>query len=381
MKNSAGLNWFVIIILLFNSCGRSQHVSPGMPSSQVIEKAERLEINITDSCTVITLYNPWQGANSVEIKYYLVRRGDKTVSLNDTSAIIYVPVRKIVCMSTTHLAMIAALGEEKSVTGFSGTGFIYNKNLLQMSESGLIEDVGYENSLNTELILKLKPDLVMMYGVGSESAGYTGKIEELGIKTMMNADYLETDPLGKAEWIKLFGALYCREELADSIFRSIMGSYNEIRDKILQENLTRPKVLAGLPFRDTWYISPGNSHISTLIRDAGGEYLWEKTISSVSMPLGLESVYLRSMEADYWINIGAVNSKNEIPAIDSRLSTIPAFKSGRLFNNNKRVTPGGGNDYWESGTLSPHLLLRDLASIFHPGSFEDHELIYYKLIE
>ena len=330
---------------------------------------------------VITLYNPWQGANSVEIKYYLVRRGDKTVSLNDTSAIIYVPVRKIVCMSTTHLAMIAALGEEKSVTGFSGTGFIYNKNLLQMSESGLIEDVGYENSLNTELILKLKPDLVMMYGVGSESAGYTGKIEELGIKTMMNADYLETDPLGKAEWIKLFGALYCREELADSIFRSIMGSYNEIRDKILQENLTRPKVLAGLPFRDTWYISPGNSHISTLIRDAGGEYLWEKTISSVSMPLGLESVYLRSMEADYWINIGAVNSKNEIPAIDSRLSTIPAFKSGRLFNNNKRVTPGGGNDYWESGTLSPHLLLRDLASIFHPGSFEDHELIYYKLIE
>lgn len=381
MKNSAGLNWFVIIILLLNSCGRSQHASSGMPSSSVIEKAERLSINITDSCTVITLYNPWQGASSVEIKYYLVRRGNKSVSLNDTSKIIYVPVRKIVCMSTTHLAMIAALGEEKSVTGFSGTGFIYNKNLFQMSESGLIEDVGYENSLNTELILKIKPDLVMMYGVGSESAGYTGKIEELGIKTMMNADYLEVDPLGKAEWIKLFGALYCREELADSIFRSIMGSYNEIRDRILQENLTRPKVLAGLPFRDTWYVSPGNSHISTLIRDAGGEYLWEKTISSVSMPLGLESVYLRSMEADYWINIGAVNSKNEIPAIDSRLSTIPAFKSGNLFNNNKRVTPGGGNDYWESGTLSPHLLLRDLASIFHPESFADHELIYYKPIE
>ena len=170
MKNSAGLNWFVIIIFLLNSCGRSQHASSGMPSSSVIEKADRLSINITDSCTVITLYNPWQGASSVEIKYYLVKRGNKSVSLNDTSKIIYVPVRKIVCMSTTHLAMIAALGEEKSVTGFSGTGFIYNKNLLQMSEAGLIEDVGYENSLNTELILKIKPDLVMMYGVGSESA-------------------------------------------------------------------------------------------------------------------------------------------------------------------------------------------------------------------
>lgn len=381
MKNSAGLTWLVIIILLLDSCGRDQHAHSGIPSSSVIEKAERLGINITDSCTVITLYNPWQGADGLEIKYYLVRRGSRSVSLKDTSDIIYVPVRKIICMSTTHLAMIAALGEEQSVAGFSGTGLIYNKNLLEMAESGLIEDVGYENSLNSELILKIKPDIVMMYGVGSESAGYTGKIEELGIRTMMNADYLETDPLGKAEWIKLFGALYCREELADSIFRSVMGSYNHIRDKILRENLARPKVLTGLPFRDTWYVSPGNSHLSTLIKDAGGEYLWEKTVSSVSMPLGLESVYLHSMEADYWINIGAVTSKNEIPAIDSRLGTIPAFNSGRLFNNNKRVTPSGGNDYWESGTLSPHLLLRDLASIFHPGSIEDHELIYYRPIE
>ncbi len=381
MKNSAGLTWLFIIILTLNSCRSDNNSSSLMPSSSVIEKAERLGINITDSCTVITIYNPWQGADGVEIKYYLVRRGSKSVSLKDTTAIIYVPVRKIICMSTTHLAMIAALGEEKSVAGFSGTDFIYNKNFLEMSESGLIEDVGYENSLNSELILKIKPDIVMMYGVGSESAGYTGKIEELGIRTMMNADYLETDPLGKAEWIKLFGVLYCREELADSIFRSVLQSYNDIRDQILRENLVKPKVLAGLPFRDTWYVSPGNSHLSTLIKDAGGEYLWERTVSSESMPLGLESVYLRSMEADYWINIGAVASKSEIPAIDSRLSTIPAFKSGRLFNNNKRVTPLGGNDYWESATLSPHLLLRDLASILHPERFGDNELIYYRQIE
>ena len=70
------------------------------------------------------------------------------------------------------------------------------------------------------MILSISPDLVMMYGIGSESLGYIGKIKELGIKVMFNADYLETDPLGKAEWIKLFGALYCKESMADSIFRS-----------------------------------------------------------------------------------------------------------------------------------------------------------------
>jgi len=218
----------------------------------------------------------------------------------------------------------------------------------------------------------------MMYGVGGESSGYSGKIEELGIKTMLNADFLENDPLGKAEWIKLFGALYCKEYEADSIYRSVSGSYNSIKDYILQETRRRPKVLAGLPFRDTWYVSPGNSHLSSFIRDAGGEYLWEGTVASAAMPMGLESVYIRSLEADYWINIGSVVSKDEIPAVDARLSTLPVFKSGNLFNNNKRITENGGNDYWESGVLNPQLILKDLSSILHPELFKDHELLYYR---
>ncbi len=169
--------------------------------------------------TRVTIINPWQGADNVNMTYYLVRRGSLMPPGIDSSMVIMVPLRKIVCMSTTHVAMISALGEENSIAGMSGTGFMYSEDLKIRSDSGYIKDVGYESNLNKELILKIMPDVTMIYGVGSESSGYVGKIEELGIKVIYNADYLETDPLGKAEWIKLFGALYCRERMADSIFQ------------------------------------------------------------------------------------------------------------------------------------------------------------------
>jgi iron complex transport system substrate-binding protein len=224
------------------------------------------------------------------------------------------------------------------------------------------------------------PDITMIYGVGSESSGYVGKIEELGIQVIYNADYLETDPLGKAEWIKLFGALYCRENEADSIFNAEVKAYNNLKSYVAEKNLTRPRVLLGLPFRDTWFISPGNSFVSSLISDAGGEYIWKDTESSVSMPVGLENVYLKALNADYWLNIGTVKSKNEIPAVDKRLSDLPCFISGKLYNNNNRVTEAGGNDFWESGTVYPHLILKDIAAILHPDLFPGNKLFFYREI-
>ena len=152
----------------------------------------------------------------------------------DSAAVIFVPLRKIVCMSTTHIAMISALGEEKSIVGMSGTNFIYSPDLLKNVDKGLISDVGYEANLNKELILKISPDLIMIYGIGSESAGYVGKLKELGTKVIINADYLETDPLSRAEWIKLFGALYCKEKLADSIYKSEVEEYTKLKSYIDQ---------------------------------------------------------------------------------------------------------------------------------------------------
>lgn len=340
--------------------------------------AERFSLIKTDDYTILTIRNPWQGAGNVSLEYYLVKKGGEIPVGADSSSVIFVPLEKIVCTSTTHVAMISALGMEKTLSGMSGVRYIFNPALRASVERGIIAEIGYDSNLNKELIIKTAPDLVMLYGIGSESASIVGKLKELGVKVLFNADYLETYPLHKAEWIKVFGALYCLEEKADSIFRSESESYNAIKSFIASEVKSKPKVLLGLPFRDTWYISPGNSFISKLIEDAGGEYIWQKTESDAAMPLGLEAVYLKALDADFWLNIGAARGKAEISSLDPRLGNLPCFINGNLFNNDRRLGPAGGNDYWESGSAFPHLILEDIASILHPELYGKHNLFYYR---
>jgi iron complex transport system substrate-binding protein len=371
---------FILISLSGCRAGDKKDTHKVSVTSAEISRAERFTLERKDGWTKVQIIDPWQGATGVNQLYYLVKRGSKVPDGVDSSEIIFVPLRKIICMSTTHLAMISALNEEETVVGVSGTSFIYSAGILKNAEKGLVADVGYEANLNKELVLKLSPDLIMIYGIGSESTGYVGKIKELGIKVLINADYLETDPLGRAEWIKLFGALYCKENLADSIYSSEVEDYNKLKSDIGQKVTKKPNVLLGLPFKDTWYISPGNSYICKLITDAGGDYLWADTKSASSMPYGIENVYLRALKADYWLNISTSKSRKDILNVDQRLGGLPCFKNGNLFNNNNRTTEKGGNDFWENGCLYPHLLLKDIATILHPEIFTDHILVYYRKV-
>jgi iron complex transport system substrate-binding protein len=375
--------WILFITLLPFSCNNSEKKSDsnagGKPDLRPAY-AERFLIEKQEYYTRLVIMNPWQGALDVTQEYFLIKKGSMVPAGINPDKVIFTPVEKIVCLSTTHITMISSLHEESTIVGVSGADYIFNNEIRLAAVSGNIKDVGYEDNLNKELIIELSPDLVMVYGIGSESAGYLGKLSELGIKVLFNADYLEPDPLGKAEWIKVIGALYCKENEADSLFGRISEEYNLLRDYVSDKTNNRPSVLLGLPWKDTWFISPGNSYISKLISDAGGKYLWSETESSVSMPFGLENVFLKALNADYWLNIGSINSKNQIIATDNRLSELAAYKSGRLFNNNNRLNESGGNDYWESGSINPQIILRDLAVILHPELFDDFDLYYYKKV-
>jgi iron complex transport system substrate-binding protein len=374
----------MILTVLINSCNGDRTVRNSGSESRLngnIIYAERLKIEKYEGYSKVTITNPWQGAENVNQVFYLTNRGSVIPGINDSASVITVPVGKIICMSTTHIAMISALGEENSIYGMSGAGYIYSENLLTRVRKGLLPDVGFDFNLDKEMILKISPDLIIMYGVGSESEGYVGRIKDLGIRILYDADYLETHPLGKAEWIKLFGALFCRENLADSLFESESEAYSQIRSMISGSSRYSPKVLLGLPFKDTWFISPGNTFISKLIDDAGGSYLWKDLQSSYSMPFGIENVYMKAMYADYWLNIGDVTTREEIMMIDPRLKELPCYRRGHLYNNNKRVTNEGGNDYWETGAVKPHLILKDIGSILHPEIFAGSDLYFYRRID
>jgi iron complex transport system substrate-binding protein len=286
----------------------------------------------------------------------------------------------VITLSTTHIAMIRSLDESGSIRGISGADLVYDTAMIRRIGEGEVIDVGYERTLNYELIVSLQPDVLFLYGVESSIREISDKLVEMGIPVVFCGDYLEEHPLGKAEWLRFFSLFFHRESEADSLFDRIDSSYRALT--LMTDSLEeRPSVLTGLPWKDTWYMAGGDSYAARLIEDAGGRFLWEDSQSSEAIPLNIESVFSRAVGADVWINPGAAASLKDLVRFDERFSSLGVVKQGRVYNNNARLNPSGGNDYWESGAVRPDLVLADMIKIFHPDLMEDHRFRYYRKLK
>ena len=351
---------FLIFLTTIYGCG-SPEPNPGSDNKY----AHGFSIYEENGIRKVTVRNPWEKARNIEIDYYLIDRNlSIPLSLNGKN-IIHTPVEKIICLSTTHLAFLDALGEINKVVGISGSRYISNPIVRDGVARAEIVDVGYGQNLNYEEIINRRPDVVMVYGVDSEITGFLNKFHDLGIPAILNAEYLEASPLGKAEWIKFVGALFDKSAMADSIFSAIEANYLRLSGIATSEPI-KPKVMVGLPYRDSWWVPGGNSYLAKLIADAGGDYIGKENTSHESFVISFEEALIWAEKADVWINLNMVASKKDILEIDNRFEKFKAFRQGRIYNNNLRTTDLGGNDFWESGAVAPHHLLADLIKIFHP---------------
>ena len=375
-------NIFFLVFLLF-SCHPAQKKDSDekLPFRTIeIEYAQGFSIEYYDNYTMLTISNPWQGAKEIQYRYALVNNEQVPAAIPNDAKIIQTPLRKVICLSTSHIAFIDVLGETQSIKGVSGTKFVNNEELSIKIKQNKIKDVGYENHLNYELIASVNPDLVITYGVGSEVASYNHKLNDLGIETMIIPEYLETHPLGKLEWIKFIAELYDKKEKADEYFQEVEKEYLRLVEMASSVD-NQPKVLFGLPWKETWYVPGGNSFLAKMVSDAGGNYIWNESSSRESIPLDLEYVFVKANDADIWLNTGTVKHKDEVLKIDSRFKDFTPFNKGVIYNNNMRENRWNGNDYWETGTVEPHIILKDLIKIFHPELLPKHTLVYYRYID
>ena len=376
------LAFFVIAVALtFLSCrnesarsGIADAGSSGIPQG-------RLSIEKVPGATRVAVREPWQNSGGKELVWYLVARDSALPRDIGEEQVIRVPVRRMICMSTTHAAMMRALSADSMIVGISGSSLLYDSLLLERTGSGEIKDVGYEGNLNRELVISLAPDLVMAYGVADPSSGSTVRLAEAGVKVFYNADYLEEHPLNRCAWLRLFGLLTGKEEMADSIVITVSDSYRELTTMVANAAGKKPGVLLGAPWEDVWYVSPGNTYIGRLIDDAGGDYIYRDMTGNNSVPVSVESVFRRASGAEIWINPGTAGKLSDIEAADHRLTSLPVFSSGRVWNNRGRIRQDGGNDYWESGVDRPDLLLKDFISIIHPELLPDYDPYYYIRLE
>ncbi len=284
--------------------------------------------------------------------------------------------KRIICTSTTHLHVLELLGLEDRLVGFANVKYISSSRIRERVANGQITDVGGDGNLNLELIIGLQPDLVIAFDALG-NADNLKRIADTGIPVMLNADYMESTALGRAEWIKFFGVLLDKEALADSIFNGIEQDYLSLL-RLTKQVADRPNILSGNVYGDTWFLPGGQNNAAKLFEDAGGKYSWEGDSTTSWLELSFESVFNKARDAEFWIGTGSFTSLEEIETQDTRYSDFEAFQNGKVFNYNKRQVPNGGNDFFESGYMRPDLVLADLIHIIHPELIPNHTLYYYQ---
>jgi len=279
-----------------------------------------------------------------------------------------------------HIAMADFAGAVDAITGLAEAQYVTSPEVRKNLATGKVKEVGNGSAMNYEQIVAMKPDLVMTMGSPVAPFSRYQPLTGAGIPVIMNAEWLETTPLGRAEWVKLMAALLNKEEVVNAKFSAMEQEYNRIKD-LAAKTTTKPEVVIGMPFKGTWYVPDGDSYLTQFLRDAGAKYHWSDVISTGSLALDFETVAPIALKADVWLNMGNAQSKAEIAATDQRYTHFNAYQKGALYNSNKRINDIGANDYWESGSVNPHLVLADLIKIFHPELLPDHQLVYYKQLQ
>lgn len=379
MKRWIQLAVVALCAIVVAACGRkSVSLEDFDKPVYMLEYASGFDIQGADSkqSVLLTVTNPWQGADGIAVQLFIARDGE-TAPEGFDGQVLEGDAERIVAMSSTHIAMLDAIGEVDRVVGVSGIDYISNPHIQARRDR--IGDVGYEGNINYELLLSLDPDLVLLYGVNGAS-GMEPKLRELGIPFMYVGDYLEESPLGKAEWmVALSEVVGCRSE-GEKVFAEIPVRYNALKQRVAENALDAPSVMLNMPYGDSWFMPSAGSYAVRLIEDAGGDYIYKKNTGNASTPVDMEEAYLLASAADLWLNVGMASTLGEVKAACPKFADTRCFRNGYVYNNNACTNAAGGNDYFESGVVHPELVLRDLIKIFHPELVEE-DFVYYKRLK
>jgi iron complex transport system substrate-binding protein len=365
----------ILIVLFLFSCKEAQKEAiVEVKSATNIQYAQGFEIEDFDTYKIVTIKNPWPGATET-YSYALASKGSVIPDAKNVSAVIEVPLKNIVVTSTTHIPSLEMLKVEDKLVGFPNLDYISSEKTRALIDDGKIKELGKNEDINTEVLIDLSPDAVVTFAVEGQNKTVAA-IQKTGIPLLYNADWTETNPLGKAEWIKFFGVLFGKEKEADSIFSGIEKNYNEAK-QLASKTTSKPTVLSGAMYKDIWYLPQGNSWAAQFIKDANGTYLWQDTEGTGSLSLNLESVLEKAQHADFWIGPSQFTSYAQMEEAHSVYSQFKAYQEKKVFSFTTKKGATGGILYYELAPNRPDLVLKDIIKILHPEVLPTYELYFF----
>ena len=363
----------LLFILTLTACGTRNRESQDKQKSadDIIGLASLLSIEEKEGYDLVSIKT--SSDDKTPAMYALI--SDASLVLKDLPAgtqKISVPINSAVIDSEVYASLLDELDAGNVIKGMFDVAFISSQSLGERAKDGEIADVGSPSHPNSEKIIALSPDVITI----SYFSGMDAKnIDKMGVPVLKMADLNESTPLGRAEWVKLFGRLVGRKEKADSIFEAVKTNYESLKQQA-SDLKERPKVLTEQVYEGVWYVSGGASYQARLIKDAGGEYFMESDNQTGSLNLSVEQVLEHGNDADIWlIKVFDENlTKESLAAKDKRYAQFKPFKTGNIY-----FSDTSANSLFRDFPFHPDLLLQEYIRIFSPDK-EKSDLVYFKKI-
>ena len=383
--------------------------------------------------------NPWKAGTMLH-RYILIPKGeegDKTVArlalqrtsgMGCTTDTVRTPVERSAVFIAPHCQLMYELGCQQAIRGVCDLNYINIPDVRKRAASAgkassgnasagnSIVDCGSSMAPDIERIIALKPEAILVSPF--ENSGGYGKLDKLHIPLIEAADYMESSPLGREEWMKFYGMLFGKnknisttvagkaseaavgkaseaaagkaseatagkaseatlpascELRADSLFAQIEKEYLDLK----AEAGKLPKGLSILTERKTggvWYVPGGQSTIGILLKDANARYIFSDDKHSGSLPMSPEQILAKGSQVDVWAFKyfgGAPLSQVQLLQEYDGYKALAAFNRGNIYQVDTSTVP-----YFELTSFHPELLLREFIILAHGERFG--KLRFYK---
>ena len=360
---------FLLCLLSAVSCDSRMKVE--LDGKKVdIQYSALLEIVDCDGFSVVDVKNPW--GKGLLNRYLLVPRDSILPADLPEGTLLRTPLKNVILFSGVHAMLFEELGVLSSVSGVCDSRYIYSPGIKLGLEKGMVFDCGSSLNIDTEVVAQVNPDAIFV--LPYENGGY-GKLDRFSFPLVECADYMETSPLGCAEWMRFYGRLLGCAEKSDSIYNAVCEEYGDLCRKVAGVT-ARPKLMCELKSSSAWYVPGGKSTMGQMYNDAGADYLFAGYNVNGSVPLSVEVVLDKAAEADIWLlkyNSTVDKGYSDLLAEYDGYIHFKPFKERNVFACNAHR-----NNVFEEAAFHPERLLKDLVALFHPALFTEYKTKYYE---
>lgn len=350
-----------LMLALTTSCFRSGNSTGQVLDGQdsVITTARLLSMQREARYTVVTVGDPWKGG--VLHRYVLVPRDSTLPDDLPDGTLVRTPVSRALVYSSVHTSLLSELGAIDAVRGVVDSQYFNDSTISAGLHSGTIADCGNSMNPTVEKVIDMQPDAILLSPY--QDASY-GQIAKLDIPIIECADYLEYDPLGRAEWVKFYGELVGKRAEADSLYAAVVAAYNDMKQKAAGAD-THPTVVTEMVISGVWNVPGGQSYMARILNDAGGKYMFADDGNTGSLALDFNQVLAVAQNADYWfIKWTNINSLKDLQGANELNREMAAFQNGRVY-----VCDTDKTRFFDRIPFHPEVLLREFAAIMHPELF------------